>query len=121
MNRLQLVCFAFALLCSPHSASAQFNDARAYGNTPVGTNQLELSYAHVHANASLDPALSIADVSLNINQGMVGYTHYFGMFHRLAWVEAGVPLAGLRGSVTGTNVHGSTNGAGDSSYQLAVL
>ena len=121
MNQRLLACFVFALLCTPHRALAQFNDARAYDNTPVGTNQLELSYAHVHANASLDPSLIIADASLNINQGIVDYTHYFGMFHRLAWVEAGVPLAGLSGSVTGTNVHQLTNGAGDSSYQLAVL
>ena|SRR5215467_2441314 len=121
MNRLQLVCFAFALLCSPHSASAQFNDARAYDNTPVGTNQLELSYAHVHSNASLDPSLPIAGASLNLNQGIIDYTRYFGLFHRLAWVEAGVPLAGLSGSVEGTNVQGATNGAGDSSYQFAIL
>jgi hypothetical protein len=100
---------------------AQFNDARAYDNTAVGTNQLELNYAHVHANASLDPSLAIADARLNINQGIVDYMYYFGLFHRLAWVEAGVPFAGLSGSVAGTNVHGSANGAGDSSYQLAIL
>jgi hypothetical protein len=35
---------------------------------------------------------------LNLNQGTIGYTHYFGVFHRLAWVEAAVPLAGLDGS-----------------------
>jgi hypothetical protein len=121
MNHRLLACFVFTLLYRPHRALAQFNDARAYDNTPVDTNQLELSYTHVHTNASLDPSLIIADARLSINQGIVDYTHYFGMFHRLAWVESGVPLAGLSGSVTGTNVHGSTNGAGDSSYQLAVL
>jgi len=121
MNKRLLACLAFAFLYTPHRASAQFTDARAYDNTPVGTNQLELSYAYVHANASLDPSLIIAGASLNVNQGIIDYTYYFGLFHRLAWVEAGVPLAGLSGSVAGTSVHGSTNGAGDSSYQLAIL
>src|SRR5215469_6938955 len=111
MNQRLLFCFALAFLYLPHSASAQFNDARAYDNTPVGTNQLELSYAHVHTNASLDPSQAIAGASLSINQGIIDYTRYFGLFHRLAWVEAGVPLAGLSGSVEGTNVQGATNGA----------
>ena len=115
VNKRLLACFALAFLHTPHRASAQFNDARAYDNTAVGTNQLELSYAHVHANASLDPSLTIADASLNLNQGIIDYTRYFGLFHRLAWVEAGVPLAGLSGSVKGSKVQGSTNGAGDSS------
>jgi hypothetical protein len=75
----------------------------------------------LHANSSLDPSLTIADASLNINQGIVDYTHYFGLFHRLVWVEAGVSFAGLSGSITGTSVQGSTTGAGDSSYQLAIL
>jgi hypothetical protein len=121
MNQRLLTCFVFALLYTPDRALAQFNDARAYDNMAVGMNQLELSYARVHANSSLDPSLTIADASLNINQGIVDYTHYFGLFHRLAWVEAGVSLAGLSGSITGTSVQGSTTGAGDSSYQLAIL
>ena len=37
------------------------------------------------------------------------------------WVEAGVPVAGLSGSVSGTNIQGSVTGAGDSSYSLAML
>ena len=119
MNKL--IGFVFAFLCIPSTALAQFNDARAYDNAPVGMNQLELSYAHVHANASLDSSLTIAGASLNANQGIVDYTYYFSLFRRVAWAETGVPLAGLSGSITGSNVQGSTNGAGDSSYQLGIL
>jgi hypothetical protein len=36
-------------------------------------------------------------------------------------VEASVPLAGLGGSISGTNVHGSATGAGDSSYTMSML
>ena len=121
MNKRLLACFAIVFLFAPGKASAQFNDARAYNNTPIGVNQLELSYAYVHSNASLDPSLAITGASLNLNQGTIGYTHYFGVFHRLAWVEAAVPVAGLGGSIPGTHVSGSVSGAGDSSYQVAVL
>ena len=121
MNKRLLVCFALAFFYTPGRASAQFNDARAYDNTPVGVSQLELNYAYVRSNASLDTSLAIAGANLNLNQGTIGYTHYFGVFHRLAWVEAAVPLAGLNGSIAGTNVSGSIAGAGDSSYQIAML
>jgi hypothetical protein len=121
MNKGLLACFALAFFCTPGNASAQFNDARAYDNTPVGVSQLELDYTYVRSNASLDPSLAISGANLNLNQGTIGYTHYFGVLHRLAWVEAAVPLAGLGGSIAGTNVHGSVSGAGDSSYQFGIL
>jgi hypothetical protein len=121
MNKGLLACFALAIFFTPGETSAQFNDARAYDNTPVGVSQLELDYTYVRSNASLDPSLSIAGANLNLNQGTIGYTHYVAVFGRLAWVEAAVPLAGLDGSIAGTNVHGSIAGAGDSSYQIAAL
>jgi hypothetical protein len=121
MNQRLLVSLALAYFCTLSKASAQFNDARAYNNTPIGVSQLELDYTYVRSNASLDPSLAIAGANLNLNQGTIGYTHYFGVFHRLAWAEAAVPLAGLDGSIAGTNVHSSIAGAGDSSYQIAML
>jgi hypothetical protein len=117
MNKGLLACFALAFFYTPGKASAQFNDARAYDNTPVGVSQLELNYTYLRSNASLDPSLAI----VGANQGTIGFTQYFGVFDRLAWVEAAVPLAALDGSIAGTNVHGSITGAGDSSYQIAML
>jgi Putative MetA-pathway of phenol degradation len=114
-------CLALALVDVPYHASAQFSDPRTYENTPVGINQLEVSYAYVHANASIDTSLIVAGATFNLNQGIIDYTRYFGLLHRLMWVEVGVPVAGLSGSISGTNIHGSTTGAGDSSYELAML
>jgi len=121
MNKGSLCCFLLAAFCISDKASAQFNDARAYDNTPVGVNQLELVYTYVHASASVDTSLVIAGANLNLHQGIIDYTRYFGLFHRLMWVEAGVPLAGLSGSISGTNLQGSVSGTGDSSYQVAML
>jgi hypothetical protein len=109
------VAFPFPRAC------AQFTDPRTYNNTPIGINQLELAYAHVHSNASIDTSLPITGAKVDLNQGIVDYTRYFGVLHRLLWLEAAVPVAGLSGSVVGTGIHASITGAGDSSYTAGML
>lgn len=118
---LPFVLVAVATLPLGKQASAQFTDAHSYDNTPIGTNQIELVYAYVHANASLDTSLVITGAKLDLNQGTIDYTRYFGGFQRLMWVEAAVPVAGLSGSISGTNIQGSVVGTGDSSYQMGML
>jgi len=120
-RRLLFTCFALAVAHMPHQASAQFTDPRNYENTPIDTNQLEVSYTYVHANASIDTSLVVAGARLNPNQGIIDYTRFFGLLHRMMWVEAALPIANLSGSIRGTNVRGSTTGAGDSSYVVAIL
>jgi hypothetical protein len=120
-KRLLFPWLVLAVLLLPDQACAQFSNPRAYDNTPVGTNQLELRYDYVHANASIDSALVITGANLRLDQGTIDYTRYLGLLHRLMWVEAAVPVAGLSGSITGTNIQSSTIGVGDSSYQLAML
>ena len=105
-RRLILACFALAVLHFPNQACAQFTDPRKFENTPIGTNQLELSYAYVHANASIDTSLIITGAQFSLNQGTINYTRYFGFLHRLMWLEAGIPIAGLGGSISGTNFQG---------------
>jgi len=87
----------------------------------LGTNQVELGYTYLRTDSSLDTSLIVAGSNLNINQGIIDYARYFGLFQHLMWVEAGVPLAGLSGSISGTNIQGSNTGAGDSSYAFAML
>src|SRR5271169_2057928 len=103
-KRWLLVARALAVLCLTGQLFAQFTDPRSYDNTPVGVNQLELAYAYAQSNASIDTSLIVAGAKLNLNAGTIEYTRYFGLIHRLAWVEASVPLAGLGGSVTGTDI-----------------
>jgi len=118
---LLVASLVLAVLQFPDSAFAQFTDAHAYDNTPVATNQIELSYAYAHANASIDTSLIITGARFDLDQGTIDYTRYFGFLRRLAWLEAGVPVASLNGSIAGTNIHGSAIGTGDSSYELAIL
>ena len=109
-KRLLFASLVLSVLYVPVRACAQFTVAHTYDIIPVGINQLELSYTYVHANASIDTSLIITGAKLNLNQGTISYTRYFGLAHRTAWVTAGVPFAGLSGVVTGTNISGSTNG-----------
>jgi hypothetical protein len=120
-RRLLLTWCALSILHGPAQARAQFTDAHTYDNSPVGLNVLEFSYAFVHGDASIDTSLVVSGANLNLNQGTLDYTRYFGLFHRLGWVEAGVPVAHLSGSITGTNIRGSNGGAGDSSYAVGML
>jgi hypothetical protein len=120
-KRLLFVCLTLVVLRTPDQVYAQFTDPHTYDNTPVGTNQIEFAYSYALANASIDNSLIVAGARFNLNQGTITYTRYFGLVHRLVWVEASIPLAGLNGSVSGTNIHGSATGTGDSSYAVAAL
>lgn len=120
-QRLLFAGFFVSLLHVPSQARGQFTDAHSYDNTPVGINQIELSYGYAHADASIDTSLVIAGATLNLNQGTISYTRYFALASHTMWVNAVVPLAGLSGSVAGTNVRSAIIGAGDSSYQVAAL
>lgn len=118
---LRCVCLALVFFHFPSQLSCQFTDPRTYDNTPVGVNQLELIYAYAHANASIDTSLIVAGAEAKLNQGTTYFTRYFSLVRRLAWLQASVPLAGLEGSVSGTNIRTSSTGTGDSSYQFAIL
>lgn len=121
MERFLFASLILSALCFPQQTCAQFTDAHNYDNTPVGINQIELSYTYAHGNSSIDTSLVVEGAKLNLSQGMVSYTRYFGLANRLMWVSAGVPIAGLSGEVAGTNIRGSVAGAGDSSYQVGAL
>jgi hypothetical protein len=118
---LLFVCLAVGALRFPHRVYAQFTEAHNYDNTPVGVNQLELAYAYARANSSIDTSLILAGAKFKLNEGTISYAHYFGFVDRLVWVEATVPLASLDGSVSGTIVHNSATGAGDSSFTVSML
>ncbi|HXW74909.1 MAG TPA: transporter [Steroidobacteraceae bacterium] len=120
-GRLFSVLVAITACLTPRTLPAQFTDPRTYTLSPVGINELELDYAYAQTNASLDTPVVVAGAHVEANEVLVSYTYKFGVLGHLAWVEAIVPFASLRGSISGTDISGSTTGTGDSSLQLAVL
>lgn len=121
INRLLLAYLAVAALRAPDQVLAQFTDPHNYDNTPVRTNQVELAYTYARSDVSIDTGLVIAGGKFVLNAGTIDYSRYFGLANHLMWVNGAVPIAGLSGSITGTNIRGSINGAADSSYQVAAL
>ena len=121
LQRLSVTCVVLILLHASPASFAQFTDPRTYTNTPVGLNQIEVAYTHVHANASLDTSLTVTGATVNLDQGSIAYTRYFSFLHRLTWLEAGLPVAALDGSIAGARVRQSIAGLGDSSYSAAML
>jgi hypothetical protein len=65
--------------------------------------------------------LRCSGAKFNLNQGLIDYTRYFAFLHRMAWVEASVPIANLSGSISGIDITGSTTGTGDSGYTGAII
>ena len=118
-KRPVIICLALAVLHT--HACAQFTDPRTYQNAPVGINQLELAYAYAHSNTSIDTSFIVSGAKFNLNQSFIDYTRYFAFLHHMAWVEADIPIANLKGSITGTDITGSNTGTGDSGYTAAIL
>ena len=116
-----LLFACLALTCFSDHAYAQFTEAHNYDNTPVGVNQVELTYAYAHANTSIDTSLIVEGAKFNVNQGTISYTRYFGLAQHLMWVEASLPLANASGSVSNTNIQTSITGLGDSSFSVSTL
>ena len=67
-KRLLFACFALAVVRAPDQVYAQFTDPHTYDNTPVGVNQLEIAYAFVHSDASIDTSLIVAGAKLNLKR-----------------------------------------------------
>lgn len=120
-KRLLFICFALSIFYNPYTVRAQFTDPRTYQNAPVGVNQLELGYAYDRSNSSIDTSIIVTGAKFNLNEGIVDYTRYFGFFQRTSWLESALPIAGLGGSISGTNIAASATGTGDSEYQVATL
>jgi hypothetical protein len=112
---------AVGAVYSPCAVHGQFTDPRNYTASPVGLNQLELEYAYVHSDASIDTSLVVGGASLELNQVTIAYTHDFSLLGHLAWIKASVPFASISGSVPTANISGSTTGTGDLSFEFATL
>lgn len=119
-QRLLFVCFAWMVARLP-ALHAQFTDPRTYTNSPVGVNQIEAFYSYTRSNTSIDTSLIVTGAKFHLNQGIIDYTRYFGLLHRMAWVQPSLSIAGLTGSISGTNIQGSVTGTGDLSCQMGML
>jgi hypothetical protein len=104
------------------AAPAQEMEARAYSRSPVGANLALFTYSYQSGDVLLDPALPLADVSVNLNGCVVGYGRTFGLMGRQATASVATPYVWgrVRGTVFEQQQEVTRSGLGDLRVRLGV-
>jgi hypothetical protein len=77
---------------------AQDLEPRAYANTPVGINFLNLGYSYSTGGVSVDPAVPLEDAEIDIHGLYLAYARSFALFGQSAKAGAILPYAWVSGS-----------------------
>ncbi len=95
---------------------------RAYQLLPEGTDAFAVYGLFTSGNQSADPGTVITGADLNVNLGIVQYTHTFRLMDQQSALFAVVPFGEVEGDIqtsVGYTVSGSSSGLGD--VQLGVI
>jgi hypothetical protein len=84
----------------PDRAAAQEIEPRAFSPSPVGVTFVLVGAGQSTGGILTDPSLPVDDVDAEINAGLLGLGHSFGLFGRLASVA--IAQSYLSGEFTGT-------------------
>lgn len=111
---------AACLLFTP-GAHAQDEGARAYELTPVSSQALNIYGMFARGNAAFNPGAAVsAGAELNLNGGIIEYTHGFGFLGRAGTMFISVPFGGASGSATAGSATGSASSSGIGDMQLTA-
>ncbi|MEM5314732.1 transporter [Paraburkholderia sp. JHI869] len=115
-------CFSAAASLWRATALAQELEPRTYSPSPVGTNFLVASYAHISGDVLTDPSLPIAGVSARFNDVLLGYVHTFALANRTASIGLALPFVSgdLSGLVIGAPTEVHRAGIGDMQMRFAL-
>jgi hypothetical protein len=109
-------------LSSGSLSDAQELEPRAYSPNPTNLSFALLAYANSTGEVLFDPSLPFSDVDADLNAGILGYGHTFGVFGRSASVALAAPYVwgDVEGNV-GEEFRAITrSGPGDVRLRLAV-
>jgi hypothetical protein len=103
-------------------ASSQEIEPRAFSPSPVGVTFVMLGVGQSTGGILTDPSLPVDDVDAEINAGVLGLGHSFGMFGRLATVAVAQPyLSGnFTGTLDGEPAEASRSGFGDTKLRASL-
>lgn len=101
---------------------AQDLEPRTYANTPVGMNFLIVGYSYTDGGLSLDPAIPIQGANAQLDIGLLGYVHSFGISGKSAKFTLIQPYAGMdvNGFVEGEYRERNVSGFADTVLALSV-
>jgi hypothetical protein len=100
------------------TALARTLEPRAYNNAPTGLNFLLAGYQNSSGALLFDPAIPITDAHADIDVGLLGYVHTFGIASRSAKIGLLLPYASLTasGKLSGEPRTRDTEGLADPSF-----
>ncbi len=106
--------------CAP--AAAQEIEPRAYSPSPAGVTFVLVGGGRSTGGILTDPSLPVDDVDAEIDAGVLGLGHTFGLFGRLASVAVAQPyLSGtFEGTLDGEPAAASRSGFGDTKLRASV-
>jgi hypothetical protein len=102
-------------------ARAQELQPRAYGNLPVGSDVVAVTYAYSRGGVATDPSVPLEDADLTIHGAALGYLHAFDLWERCAKLDVIVPYGWLDGSASlaGERKRRVVDGFGDPLVRLS--
>jgi hypothetical protein len=116
-----VLCLALASAIAER-AIAQEIEPRAFSPSPVGVTFVMLGAGQSTGGILTDPSLPVDDVDAEINAGVLGLGHSFGMFGRLATVAVAQPYisANFTGTLDGEPAEASRSGFGDTKLRASL-
>ena len=116
-----LLATAFLFVLPVSGAHAQGDGPRAYQLIPDGTRILALYGFFTRGNQSADPGTLIQGSHIDVNLGVLQYTHTFAVAGRQAAVFGVLPFGEVDGSLTvpGRTLSDRSSGIGD--FQLGGI
>jgi len=113
---------ALALLSTVYTLHAQTLEPRAYSNAPEGMNFLLLGYQNSRGALLFDTAIPVTDAHADIDMGLLGYVHTFGIAGKTAKAGVLLPYASLsaNGFVSGNFRTRESDGAADPSLYFSI-
>jgi Putative MetA-pathway of phenol degradation len=119
--RLSTTLAFAAALGAAAPAFAVDDGPRAYFPVPVGTNNLNLIGLFQNTNSSLDPATAVKGADVNVDVGILQYTHAFSLAGNASAFAVVAPFGQVRGQAILTGPLGnntivretSSSGIGD--------
>lgn len=125
---MRRMSFPVAVLCLtgtalvPGRGAAQEIEPRAYSPSPADVTFLLLGGGQSTGNVLTDPSLPVGDVDAEVNAGVLGLGHTFGLFGRLASIAIAQSFlsAHFEGTLDGEPAEASRSGIGDTKLRLAM-
>ncbi len=103
-------------------AIAQEIEPRAFSPSPVGVTFVLLGAGQSTGGILTDPSLPVDDVDAEINAGVLGFGHSFGLFGRLATAAIVQPYldAQFTGTLDGEPAEAARSGIADTKLRFSV-